>query len=308
MSDINELNEKIAELEKQRDALAEKTGGFEVGDKVVIEGVVSEIEDSYSHPLKVKMSGGKYGYFRPNNLRHADAVPFYRLPLYHHQPEAKELIAELQKQTADKQAHILRLEEKLSAQRKVKAGLHQAICDRNARIKELEENVESEKETWRLVYAENQDLRDMIAGKNARIALLQDWLAKASAFKSKPTCDTTCDTPDECCNTKPTVPATTVDGDCDSLTVAPKGVKDGIEQLLDTIHFDGDTISFVSKSTVDGIREALDKLVELPEPSEWAVSITRLGVPPTEGCGLKFQGNEMDIAAALVQAAKGGAK
>lgn len=312
MSDINELNEKIAELKKQRDALAEKTGGFKVGDKVVIEGVISVIEVNWNNPLKVKMGGGEYGYFRPDHLRHADAAPdaepvcwanFYgfggggvrgcthgskesaertglysateiAVPLYRTPPDASKRIAELEKQAADKQAHILHLEGKLSAQRKVKAGLHQAICDRNERIAELEADVESWKEKWRLEYAENQDLRDMLRGKNARIDLLQDWLAKASAFKSKPTCDTTCDSPDKCCNTKPAEPAPTVDDGCDSVDVAPKSVKDAINHILDGIRFGGwvddpSAIAYISKGMVDGIRDALSEIVELPEPNKY---------------------------------------
>src|SRR5690606_17238745 len=48
---------------------------FKVGDKVVLEGVVSEIEASWSYPLKVTMKGGLYDYLRPDHLQHADAAP-----------------------------------------------------------------------------------------------------------------------------------------------------------------------------------------------------------------------------------------
>jgi uncharacterized small protein (DUF1192 family) len=391
MSDINELNEKIAELEKQRDALAEaeKTGGFKVGDKVVIEGVVSEIEASWNYPIKVKTGSVEYGYFRPDNLRHADttpdepvcwanfyrddttaythdskdaaerhatsddveemAVPLYRVPLY-----ASKRIAELEAEverlrSADRVKHIQNLESKLSAQCRVKKGLHRAICDRNERIAELEvriEKIKAEAKRWKVdaimdsnarrfhadkrheAEEENQDLRDMIAGKNARIALLQDWLAKASAFKSKPTnayamgidlaTPNTCDSPDKCCNTKPAEPATTVDGDCDSVTVAPKGVKAEIVGVLDRINVrrteDPCAVDYALVLAVDAIRSALGYIVELPEPKGQIdfirpddVLCARIKTPVIiDG---KVQGKceaMLHLAAALVQAAKGG--
>lgn len=335
MSDINELNDKIAELEKQRDALAEKTGGFKVGDKVVLEGVVSEIEASWSFPIKVTMKGGLYDYLRPDHLRHADAVPdaepvcwanFYgdgvfsrgfigsrvtfgsreeakmravynptetAVPLYRVPPDASKRIEELEKQVADKQAHIQHLEAKLSAQRKVKAGMRQAIFDRNERIKELEADVD----------------------------LLRDLLT----FRSKPTCDTTCDSPDKCCNTKPAEPATTGDDvatdhivEPNKMTVAPKGVKERIGHALNGIRFHshndnpGD-LAYVSRGMVDYIRSAVSVIVELPEPNKHVtIQESNFGgfnvLMDSHFWFFVNSHNALPLAAAMVQAARGGAK
>jgi hypothetical protein len=266
------------------DTLNDKTGDFKVGDKVVIEGVVSGIEASWNHPLKVTMKGINYGHFRPDQLRHAAPAP-----------DASKRIEELEKQVADKQAHIQHLETKLSRRARVNTSLRLAIQDRNERIKELESDVD----------------------------LLQDLLT----FRSKPTCDTTCDSPNKCCNTKPAEPATTGDGvatdhivEPNKMVVAPKGVKAEIVGVLDRINVrrteDPCAVDYALVLAVDAIRSALGYIVDLPEPKGQIdfirpddVLCARIKTPVIIDGKVQSKCEAMlHLAADLIKAANGGAK
>lgn len=287
MSETKEqIEAQIAELQAKLEEL--KTGGFKVGDKVLIDGVVSAIEDSYSHPLKVKMSGGKYDYFRPYDLRHAEAyqepvgyvniykdemlggycfdsealakkhvcpnatltaIPVYRTP--QPAPDASKRIAELEGRIDKIKAEAKRWKQQSEM---------------------WEKRAKKSHKKWTQLYADNQDLRDMLRGKNERIKELERGFVEWSKFERE----------------YPASPEESFVG----AVVAPKGVKERLDD-----YFSGGVLE---SGEWESIR---DQIVELPEPSVWAVSITRLGVPPTEGCGLEFQGHELDIAAALIKAA-----
>jgi hypothetical protein len=348
------------------DTLNDKTGGFKVGDKVVLEGVVSGIEASWSHPLKVTMKGGKHAYFRPDHLRHADAAPNateIAVPLYRTPPDAQKRIEELEAEVeslrgkvasheaeitlwtkdcermrkikADKQVLILHLESKLAAQRRVKAGLNDVIRDRNERIKELEAELAGRKAACRIVSSENQDWRDMVVGKNTRIrqleghlasprevvrlkrrvAELEDTLQKITYLAS---CNTTCDSSDQCCNTKPAEPATTVDDvatdhivEPNKMVVAPKGVKERIGCLV--MEMRNSDSQKQRCEAAEEIWQSLKEIVELPEPNKHVtIQESNFGgfnvLMDSRFWFFVNSHNALPLAAALIKAAKGGAK